>query len=175
MGRKKADLGPGSDDRIVAMMARGQSREDIARELGCSPATAGRRMAAVKGGVPAVRNVARPALPPPRPPAPAAEGELPDPESVDESTPLEQVDEWLDRATRLAESATDPDDVAKMTRLATTLLAMKVKHTRVPPPDPNDNPDFIAAAAVARRKLHVRLDAIQREHGIVCYVIAEEQ
>lgn len=164
MGRPKKDLGPGSNDRVVAMMARGQSRDDIARELGCSPATAGRRMAAAKGGVPAARLVTRP--------SPAAPVETPAPlpsvaEDIPEETPLEQIAEWLQMAKEEADaarSAGDVDNLGKMLRIASTLLALQQKHTPVVAPDLNDNPDFIAAAARVRKRWHDRLDALAREY-----------
>lgn len=147
------------------MMARGLSREDIAKELGCSPATAGRRMAAVKSGVPSARAVLPPILSRPAPPpAPKADGPLPAAEDVTEETPLELIDRWLERAERMAVSSTEEAEVATATRLAATLLGMKLKHTPVDRPDPNDHPDFVEAAASARKKLHDRLDAIAREH-----------
>jgi hypothetical protein len=134
----------------------------IAAELGTSRATAARRMRALKPGVGAVRRASRAAAAP----APVAKkaAPLPEPdEEIAESTSLEQIGEWLRMAKDEAEaarSAGDVDNLGKMLRIASTLLALQQKHTPVAPPDPNDNPDFIAAAERAKKRWLDLLDRI---------------
>ena len=161
------------------MMARGLGPDTIAAELGTSRATAARRMKELRAGVPEVRAARRAAASRPArvgalPAAPATPSKaqsssspvvLPDADTVPEATPLEQINEWLKMAKEEAEVARTGDDldtVQKMTRLAATLLTLQQKYTRPPPPDVNEHPDFVAAAARVRKRWHELLSKISK-------------
>lgn len=167
MGRKRADLGNDAEARIVASMVRGDSAVVVARTLGCSLATAKRRMAELRKGVPAARAEKRAAVV--REPAARAEKRaavaepLPDPDGeIPEGTTIEQIGKWLRLAEEeIAAGKGEPDTIAKMVRLAATLLALRVKATPAPKADPNDNPDFVAAADRVRKRWHDLLDKVK--------------
>jgi hypothetical protein len=165
MGRKRIDLGNDADARIVASMVRGESAAVVARTLGCSLATAKRRMAELRKGVPAARAEKRGASP--KLPATTPRAKLPDPDGViPEETTLEQIGEWLKLAKEEIAAASltpgsEPETIAKMVRLAATLLALQVKATPPPKPDPNDNPDFVAAAERVRKRWHDLLEKVK--------------
>lgn len=154
-------------------MAAGASVERIASELGVSLSTAKRRMKEHRGGLAVARAVRRkvaPVQPTAAPIQQSAEEETPpntarsqrsslpeDVENVPEDTPLEQIDAWLKMAKEEADSASvdgEFETMAKMIRLAATLLTLKQKATPIAPPDPNEHPDMIAAAVRARKRLH---------------------
>jgi hypothetical protein len=161
MGRQRKDLGSDADARIVASMVRGESAAVIARTLGCSAATAKRRMAELRKGVPAARAEKRAAAPPAL--APKASATLPDPDGeIPEGTTIEQIGKWLKLAEEeIAAGKGEPDTIAKMVRLAATLLALQVKATPPAKPDPNDNPDFMAAAERVRKRWHDLLEKVK--------------
>lgn len=194
MGRKRKDLGPGADDRIVAMMAKGSGPDAVATEIGTSRATAARRMKELRPQAQVVRVAKRaiakvvpgstPSTSPDKPvlsstpgASPAVNvlpsGLAPDSraaaraallaadESTLEQTPLEQIGEWLKMAREevdIARRSDDLDMLQKMTRLAATLLTLQQKHTPIEPPDPNANPDFVAAASRVRERWHETLN-----------------
>jgi hypothetical protein len=142
-------------------MVRGESAAVVARTLGCSLATAKRRMAELRKGVPAARAEKRAAAQPAL--APKASAALPDPDGeIPEGTTIEQIGKWLRLAEEeIAAGKGEPDTIAKMVRLAATLLALQVKATPPPKADPNDNPDFVAAAERVRKRWHDLLEKVK--------------
>ncbi len=150
MGRKRIELGPTTDAEIAQRMKRGQSCQTIAKAIGggVSYRTISRRMQELRGKEPAKAPVA------PAPEAVAA-GEVPDviPEGVD----LGAVDKWISRVERAAAVAEADGDFTAMSSLMAKFVALlehKRKATPLPKPDPNENPDFVAAAKRAREMLH---------------------
>jgi hypothetical protein len=158
-------MGNDADARIVASMVRGESAAVVARTLGCSLATAKRRMAELRKGVPAARAEKRATAPSVS--LPSTRAKLPDPDGeIPEGTTLEQIGEWLKLAKDEIDAAgkipgSEPETIAKMVRLAATLLALQVKATPPAKPDPNDNPDFMAAAERVRKRWHDLLEKVK--------------
>jgi hypothetical protein len=151
MARPRKDLGTGSDEKIVGMMARGCSADAIGRTLGVSRTTAHRRMQELKGGVPAAREAKRQAAPAPEP----SETEIPDelPDGVDLAT----VDKWIPLVEKAAREAYDEKNhaaFAALTARLVTLLEHKRKATPLPKMDPNDHVDMVAAAERVRKRWH---------------------
>jgi hypothetical protein len=138
-------------------MVRGTSAEALAAEFGgkISARSLGRRMRELKGKADSARSDARKSS------APVVDT-LPEADAVPENTHLEQLDGWLKRAereARAAETRGDIETLAKMVRLAGTLLEQKRKATPPPKRDPDENPDMITAARRAREKLHKLIES----------------
>jgi hypothetical protein len=174
LGRKRIDLGAGSQAKIALMMSGGHGPERIAAELGVSLATAKRRMSEVKGVVTEVKGDARrerraaaPAAPAARAPTPHADLDTNDDDApvIPEGSSLEQIDKWLkvaEEEAALAATDDDPDNHIKWVRLAASLLEARRKAAPIPKADPNENPDMIEAAAAARKRWHDLADALLR-------------
>lgn len=155
MARKRIELGADVEAKIVSLMARGGTADSISKALGISMRTAGRRMQELRSRVSAVRLEKRKAIP--LSPAPLPESD----EEVPEDTPLEQIGVWLKMAKEEADAARlagETENMVKTLRLASTLLALQQKATPVAPPDPNDNPDMVAAAVRVRKRLRALME-----------------
>lgn len=169
------------------MMRAGGTAVSIAKDLGgkVTDRTISRRMKEIRGP----KNVSRPRkIPPhdpngpmlPRPPSiaprpapvaardapPPSSGELPpSPDAIPEGTDLVTLERWLVTAERMGAAAEKRGDLASLAaagRLTASLLEAKRKATPIPRADPNEHPDFVAAATKARALLHRYLDqAIQ--------------
>lgn len=176
MGRKRIDHGTDGQAKIALLMSGGHGADRIAAELGVSVATAKRRMREIKGVVTEVKGESRQtrraavrlARPAPTAVPGAAAGALPDvAESaldgdddsivIPEGSSLEQIDRWLKVAEDEAAAAAgddDPDNHIKWVRLAASLIEARRKAAPIAKTDPNEQPDMIAAAARARKRLH---------------------
>lgn len=163
MARPRKKMGADADSRIVALIARGATAETIAHTLGVSKTTAFRRMQELRGDAVAVRAEKRKKAPAPD----VAPGPKPLPdtvESIQEETPLEQINAWLKMTQEevdAARSAGESETTAKMIRLASALLTLKNKATPITPPDPNENPDFVALAERVRKRWHDLIDRMK--------------
>lgn len=143
-------------------MARGGTAESIAKVLGVAKTTAFRRMQELKSGVPAMRAARRRSRVPVPVPLPE------DAEEVPEDTPLEQIRAWLRMAKDEADAARaagETEMMAKMLRLASTLLALQQKATPIAPPDPNEHPDMVAAAVRVRVRWHTLISAMAEKRS----------
>lgn len=163
MPRKRSELGPGTEARIVALMRAGGTADSIAAQLGAegvkaSRATIGRRMQELKGKVSAARAERFQAAPPVEAaPLPPSADDIP------EGASLEMLDRWLATAKRMgeiAESEGDLDALATAGRLSVSLLEAKRKATPPTRPDPNDNPDMVKLGGEVAARLHKMIDQV---------------
>ncbi len=167
MARKRIDFGSDVDAQIRALTAKGGTAMSISAALtqagvrGASSATIGRRMRELRGtiGPPQARASKRSATPAPdSDPAP-----LPSkPEEIPEDATPTQLDRWIaqaESAVNEAESAGNLPLMGQMLRVASQLAETRRKATPPDPPDPNANPDMVAAAKRARTALHKLIDS----------------
>jgi hypothetical protein len=167
MARKRIDFGADVDGQIRALTAKGGTAKSIAATLsaagvkGSSSATIGRRMRELRGtiGAPSPRSKA----PTPAPPPDSAAAPLPSkPEEIPADATPTQLDRWItqaDDAVNAAEAAENLPLMGQMLRVAASLAETRRKATPPEPPDPNANPDMIAAAKRARAALHKLIDS----------------
>lgn len=154
---------PLSDEQkrqILLLNGRGLSQVEIGKVVGCSNASVNNVLKAAgmrpKSASPAA---VLPAPVAPMPPAAESEDDLPDeiPEGADASI----AEAWLPRIQRAAAKAEATGNLAAFASLTAKMVAM-LDHIRkskpVPKPDPNDNPDMIAAKERARKELHRLID-----------------
>ncbi len=132
-------------------MGRGQSAQTIAKAIGggVSYRTVARRMRELKGKEP----------PKGPPPTLAAAEDIP--EEIPEGVDLSTVEKWipeLEKAIRAAQVDKDFSAVASLMSRLIAMLEHKRKASPVPKPDPNDNPDMIAAKERARKEFHRLID-----------------
>jgi hypothetical protein len=158
MGRKRIELGAEAEAQIAARMKRGQSAQTIAKAIGggVSYRTVARRMRELKGKEP------------PKESKPVVEDVADVPEEIPEGVDLGTVEKWIPRIERAAESAEADGDFTAMSSLMAKLVALlehKRKATPIPKPDPNDNPDMIAAKERARKEFHRLI-----EHSLITRV-----
>jgi hypothetical protein len=168
MGRKRIEL---DADRIVALMARGRTGEEIAAELSTrartvSVATVVRRMRELKVRAHEARatraksrraSAGRAAVEASAPPIPVESTPEAMPEDVPAGLPVEAYDEMIERAKRNMQAAENDDEhTAAQGWARVALVAMTERRKATPPPktDPNEMPDMIAAAKRAREALH---------------------
>ncbi len=165
MARKRSELGTKADTLIKRGVERGGTAESIARELraqglrGVSERTVGRRLRELRGARQAGRvkrkSVAETSTAVEIPPLPAS------PEAIPEGANLETLQRWLGMADQGGQQALARSDLATMGamgRLVASLCEAIRKGTPAETPDPNDQPDMIAAAARARELLHHAVD-----------------
>jgi hypothetical protein len=123
-------------------------------------AKSGTRSALSSGAAAARHRAAAPAehtavAEPPQPaPAPNVDADIP--EAPPDDTPLEELNRWLERLTRLAAIAEDQRNLAASASIAakvTALMALKHRLTPLPPADPNEDPEFRHMAAEAEERL----------------------
>lgn len=117
-----------------------QSKRTLARRMAESAAAAG---------------VDRPRPAPLGPDLPAT------PDDIPAGTDVETLNRWLERAERgAAEAERDGNlsQIGNMGRLAKALIEARHKATPPAPPNPDDNPDMVALAAVAAEKFHKLID-----------------
>lgn len=190
MGRNRIDHGSDGQARIAMLVAAGHGPERIAAELGVSETTAKRRMREVRPAVTAVKaesrnarreavRAARPQSPPTSGPRmPSARGE--DEVEIPEGSSLEEIDYWLKLAKDEAAAAVDdedPDNRIKWVRLAASLLEARRKVAPIPKADPNEHPDFVAAAARARQRMHELIDraaGVSPAHAVCGLILMAE-
>lgn len=157
-GRKRVDLGPDAEERILAGMARSESAESIAAALGDpkKASTVQRRMRELRGKARAASAAAA------GQPPPAGAAALPEPEGVPANAHVDDLNGWLQIAEGEAKKARERGDIetlAKMVRLATTILDQRRKAMPPPRRDPDEQPDMIAGARRAREALHKLIDS----------------
>jgi len=149
------------------MLVRGMSANDIARDLGISLTTAKRRVAELKGKVPAektARLAAAKAAPPSAPSPPSDDVPISE-EEIPAGATVEQIDKWLKVAEEKANNASaleDPDAHLSYLRIVLALIEARRKATPIPKPDPNDNPDMVEAAALVRERWHNLAENLSR-------------
>jgi len=174
MGRKRTDFGAEGDALIRQMTSTGCSAEAVTaalmvRGVKVHRATVDRRMRELRGaqhfdaraaeaaGIVGPRSSASSA--PDSDDLPALDGELP------EVSGVAKITHWLALAEKKAKDAEGPtcpacgrsadsEELVKMIRLAAVLLDLKRKATPMPTPDPNENPDMRALAAVVAKRFH---------------------
>lgn len=160
MPRKRTELSPLHEARLVALAGAGRTAEEIAAALaaegvtGLSRATVARRLLDLRGAQRVRGKASRPA-PVEAPPLPAT------PEDIPEGTDLETIERWLETAERMARKAEADGNLAglgAMGRLAKGLLEAKRRATPPTPPDPNANPDMVALGAEVAKRLHKLVD-----------------
>jgi len=178
MGRKRTDDG---DVQIATLVRAGRSADAIyeaLRDAGLkiSRATVGRRVRELRGKVRVgrvasapkktkTRTAAPPRVAPPvdEPPVdsgPDLPGEL---EEIPEGLSIQTMQRLLVKADRAAQAAHATGDLATfgaMVSRVTNLSEAIRKATPPEPPDPNERPDMIAAAARAREMLHRLVDKV---------------
>lgn len=97
-------------------------------------------------------------------PTPASSPPLPQtPNEVPENATVELYNDWIDQAQRLTKIAEANDDLegfAKMARVASQLIAAKIKATPPDAPRPEDNPDMVALGKLATSKLHSMVEKV---------------
>lgn len=164
MPRKRIDLGPKGDDRIVEGMIRGESAETIAGKLSTrgqtvSARTVQRRMTELRGRANAQRAEKRAkGTPAAKKATPAAVVE-----EVDEAVEapaglaLEEYDRLIVHYEQLSRAALDEGDDASAQGWARVALQYRVERRKAEPParvDPNENPDFVKLKTEVRERLH---------------------
>src|SRR5262245_51688453 len=133
MGRKRIDLGADADERIIALMVKGESAASIAAAFGgkASVPTIERRMRDLRGNAREARAQRHLAA------GPAQESG--DVSEVSEETPLEQLHQSFAVAKRNADKAEalgDMDTLGKMLRLQHMIQDLIRKQTPPPKADP---------------------------------------
>lgn len=163
MARKRTELGPAVETRIVALMRTGKTAEIIAAQLSAdgvsvSRATVGRRMKELSGRVVEERaKVHVPAPPPPDLPA--------SPEEIPEGASLTQLDGWIRQAESAINTAESEGDLALMGTLLRVAASLAETRRKATPPerqDPNDSPDMIAMAKQVGERLHKMVDLVAK-------------
>lgn len=162
MARKRIELPTAVEAEIAARTARGETAETIFQAIGkaISVPTIRRRQVELRSGT---ANAGKQS----KAPAPSAglgipaQGTAPDtaddlPEDLPETTPLEDLDRWINRlehGARKAEAASNLSALASIAAKVTMLMALRHKSTPVPKADPNESPDMKALAAQGRERL----------------------
>lgn len=163
MARKRTELGPTLESRIVALMRAGGTADSITSQLGAegvgaSRATIARRMQELRGQVKAARaeRMAAPVV--------VEDETLPgSPDAIPEGTDLATLDRWLQTAERMGEAAEADGDLQALAaagRLSASLLEAKRKATPPSRPDPNENPDLIKLGKQVAERLHKMIDQV---------------
>lgn len=173
MARPRTELGHAIEAKIGAMARAGKTAEEIAAQLkadgakGVSRATIGRRLRELRGKVRVGRVATKkrsssPRPPPSEPQPPSTELELPEsPDQIPDDLSIDTLKKLFQKANNAADHALGKNDLAtfgSMGRLVTALGEAIRKATPPEKPDVNDQPDMIAAAERARKKLHELVD-----------------
>jgi hypothetical protein len=154
MARKRTELGPTVDAEIAARTARGESAETIWEAIGrrISVPTIKRRQAELRR-----RALSRPLAATPKRASvtpPVQDNEVPD--EIPEATPIEDLNRWIARLEKAADSAEAAGNLAALSSIAqkvAALMTLRHRATPLPKADPNDNHDFKVVATEARTRL----------------------
>lgn len=163
MARKRTELTPDQDARIVSGVKRGDTAEQVAAALGgvVSSRTIGRRMRELRGPIASrassapTPDVGRP------PPVPTSPDEIPDGASLPELADL------LRRAKALLADAEDEKNLplaGQMIRVCSQLAETIRKATPPEQADPNDSPDMVKLGADVEKRFLKMIDLVAEEH-----------
>jgi hypothetical protein len=159
MARPQIDLGRTIEAEIRIRAARGENARTIAEALGQPKLqqTINRRIKKL-AGQPAKRAA--------EPAKTTSPEDVPD--NVPENTPTEDLDRWLaavEKGLSRAEADGNLSALASLAAKATALMALRHKSAPLPKPDPNDNPDYVAAKEKARARFLALIDDAIRNAG----------
>jgi len=177
MGRKHKVLSPQLEKEIAARRARGESAQSISAALGgaISHQTLRNRWAVEEGRPKGLRpsrgGKIRPAKPVMAPPpassiaSPGEPGEL-EGDAPPPDAPHEVAQQWLAKMIAAAEqsqAAGNLSALATFARLVKDFMLVRYRTAPIAAPNPNDNPDMIAARDAARNRMHTYLTKVLEE------------
>lgn len=150
--------------QIEALARRGVPQRQIADRVGVSRPFVCHYLKRLRlGDAPLARAVTAEPAPTPSAPAVAPDATAIASSEVAEGADLETVDRWIEITQSAASAAQARGDFREMSSLLLRLTGLLEHKRKVQPPlapDPNSNPDFVAAAKTVRERWHKLLEGL---------------